>query len=409
MKSWRKYLIIFVCMFAAIGYIYVKPCKAASAEVTISAESAQVTEGNKFFVYITINSETEFSNFETSIVYDDEILEYLGGASVITGDSGFLRISDMNVVDGDTSRKYTLEFKALKVGHSDISFADRAYVYDSLSGNEMSVSSSNLTVNIKAPVTASDNARLKSLNISPSEMVPAFEAGITEYSTAVSSDVQQLVITALPEDPKASISISGNDLLKEGENKVIVSVLAESGNVIEYNIKVTKEAGTGDPSEEAPVTPLPEHRSFEVTNQDGIKYAVYNGKYMLLEPEDTVEIPEGYKQGRLILSGVTVTAYIPEKNEASEFILLYAQNEYGEAGFYLYDRIEKTMQRYVPESLVINQEGNTGEDADTLTEEYNANLTKAAIVIALLAAFSVLMTIVAIHLALKKKRHKRSK
>jgi hypothetical protein len=408
MRSRKQYFTIFFLLFLVGAFIPAQRCQAASAEVTISADATQVTVGDKFFVYIYINSSAEFGNFETNVIYDQDILEYQSGASVITGGDGFLKVSDMNVLNGDTSRKYTLEFTALKVGYCDIDFSGRVIVYDP-EQNEMSVSSTGLTINVKAPETASTNAKLKSLTISPSTLTPTFDPEVTDYTTTVSSDTDTLFISAIPQDIKSTVSMKGNDLLKEGENKVIVSVLAESGNIIEYTINVTKEAAAGqDSTGEAVVTPAVTQNSFELTMVDGVIYAVYSGRYTILEPDSSVEIPEGYKAGSLVLSGITVPAFIPIDNEESEFILLYAMNEQKEAGFYQYDRVEKTLQRYVPDSMIINQSGSAdGNDSDK-TKEYKTNLTKAAVAIAILAAFSALMGIIITRLLLKSKGQKRN-
>lgn len=403
MKKLTKYLTIWLVLLLTGVILPARTCFAASAEVTIGADSAEITVGDQFFVYIYIDSAEEFGNFEANITYDTDILEYQEGASVISGGDGFLKISDMDVLNGDTARKYTLKFNALKAGYCDIAFSGRAIVYD-LNQNEMSVSRSGMTIHVKAPVTASTNANLKSLNINPSTLTPTFDPGITEYSAIVSYDTDTLIVTAIPEDTKATVSIKGNELLKEGENKVIVSVLAESGNIIEYNINVTKEAA---PPETTPgaITAIPSETedAFALLEQDGMIYAVYNGKYTILEPDSSVVIPEGYKKGSLILSGISVTAFLPIDNEESEFILLYAMNGQQETGFYQYDRIEKTMQRYIPDSLVINTSGDGPEDESILEREYRGNMTKAVVVIALLAALSAIMTIITIRLLLKSK------
>lgn len=406
MRIRKQFLTIFLILLVVAAYIPAQRCQAASAEVTIDADATQVTVGDKFFVYIYINSTAEFGNFETNVTYDQDILEYQSGAPVITGGDGYLKISDMNVLNGDTFRKYTLEFTALKVGYCDIAFSGRVIVYDP-DQNEMSVSNSGLTINVKATATASDNAALKTLTISPTTLTPAFDPNVTEYSTTVSSDTDTLVVSAIPEDLKSTVSIKGNDLLKEGENKVIVSVLAESGNVIEYTINVTKEAAQEQmPTGEAAVTPAITQNSFTLTSENGVVYAVYNGRYTILEPDSSVAIPEGYKEGTLILSGIRVTAFIPVNNEESEFILLYTMNEQQEAGFYQYDRVEKTLQRYVPGSMIINQSGSTAGDGSDKAE-HNADLTKAAIAIAILAVFSAFMGIVITRLLLKSRGQKR--
>jgi hypothetical protein len=184
-------------------------------------------------------------------------------------------------------------------------------------------------------------------------------------------------------------------------------VLAESGDIIKYNINVFREYAQATPTPAAVISPGATQSTFEIKEIDGVKYAVYSGRYTLIEPDNTVVIPEGYKQGSLIISGISIPAYLPIDNEESEFVLIYARNEFGDAGFYQYDRIEKTLQRYLPDSMIINGDnGNNSSLENSKTDEYNANLSKAAVAIALLSALSVLLIFIAVRLFMKLKGYK---
>lgn len=408
MRKAGKY--IGTILFALLAGIFftTKPVQAASAEIEIAADTKEVTAGDDFFVYVRITSDTMFGDFEANLTYDDELIEYTKGPSAITGSSGFLKISDFGLAEGDTNRKYTLKFHATKPGTVEISFSGRAMVYDFETSDEMSVSSNVLIMEVKAAATASDNACLKSLKISPAQLTPEFNKTVYEYTTEVASDVSKLVIDALPEDEKATVKITGNDLLKEGENKIIVTVLAESGDVIEYTIKVMRAiAPEGETSEEPTIAPGKSQSLFEVVHLDGEIYAVYSGKYKLVTPGSDVAIPEGYVKGEAILSDISVTAYFPEENMDSDFYLIYAENEFGEQDFYLYDKVEKTMQRYAPENFKGSSHAADTEDKDSMqAKKYRANLTKAAVVIAILAALSASLCIALIRLYMKRKGSK---
>lgn len=406
MRRIEKYIGILLFTLLVSFIITAKPAQAASAEIEISADSNQVTVGEDFFVYIRINSDTMFGDFEANLTYDDEVLEYIDGASVITGSSGYLKISDFGLAEGSTNRKYTMKFHALKQGDVEIAFSGRAMVYDFETDDEMSVSSNVLTINVKAVQTASDNAYLKSLKMSPSGLVPEFDKNVFEYAMEVGSDVEKLIINALPEDEKATVTISGNDLLKEGENKIIITVLAESGAVIEYSINVMKEFASDEVTEEEPtITPGKTQSLFEVVRMDGYIYAIYSGKYKLIEPGSDVAIPKGYRQDTVILSDVAIKAYFLENDKngiANDFFLIYAENEYGEKGFYQYDRIEKTLQRYVPTNT--DWDNTNSDDKDIMqAQEYRANLTKAAVVIAVLASLCAVLLFAVIRLYMKQR------
>lgn len=380
---------------------------AASAEIELSTDLSEVTVGDDVYVYLRITSDVMFGDFESNLTYDDDILEYREGASVITGSSGFLRISDFGSSEETTNRKYTMMFRAISTGTTEISFPGRAMVYSHDTGDEMPVSSNVLSIKVKAAQTASDNASLKNLKISPVDLTPEFKNDVYEYGSSVGSDITQLVINAVPEDSKAVVSISGNDLLKEGENKVIVKVTAETGSVKEYIINVYREFASEDESQEPTIAPGKTQSVFEVVKIGGEVFAIYNGRYKIVLPASDVKIPSGYIKTKAIISDVSIDAYYPENDMENDFFLIYAENGLGEKGFYSYDRIEKTLQRFVENKKSTGNVVVTDNDEVMNSKQYKENLTKAGIVIAVLAVICAVLIVGFIRMYLKKSGGKR--
>lgn len=382
---------------------------AASAEIELSTDSSEVIVGDDVYVYLRITSDVMFGNFETNLTYDDDILEYREGASVITGSSGFLRISDFESSEESTNRKYTMMFRAISTGTTEISFPGRAMVYSYDTGDEMPVSSNTLSIKVKAAETASDNASLKSLKVSPAELTPEFNNDIYKYEASVGSDITQMVINAVPEDSKAVVSITGNDLLKEGENNVVVKVTAETGAVKEYNISVYREIASEDDDQEPTIEPSKSQSVFEVVKISGEVFAIYNGRYKIVSPASDVMIPSGYIKTKAIISDVSIDAYYPENDMENDFFLIYAENGLGDKGFYSYDRIEKTLQRFVEDKKAIGNIVVPEADDVMTSKQYKENLTKAGIVIAVLTIACAALIIGLIHLYLKKNNKKSSR
>lgn len=398
-----KWITVFLFLvLTGMGFM-TRPCYAASAVVELTSDSSSVTLGDDIFVYLKINSTTSFGDFEANISYDENILQYKKGPSTVTGGNGFLKVSDMGVSEGANTRKYTLKFRALKKGTCKISFSGSATVYEFESGNEMSVSANVLNVTVVPKKTASGNANLKELKISPSKLTPAFDKSIHEYSTQVDYETQQLIVNAIAENENATVSISGNDSLKVGQNKVIVSVLSESGAIIEYTINVKREdkANLVTPL----VSPTPEagsEETFETVIIDGEIYAVFSGKYKLIIPDDDIQIPKGYIATTINLNGNEVTAYAPQNDPAAEVLLLFAENESGEKSFYYFDRVEKTMLRYSNETLNTSDDTASNEE-NVKAEQYRNRLNIAIVTIIVLTGIIILLTIVAIRFYLKQK------
>lgn len=87
---------------------------------------------------------------------------------------------------------------------------------------------------------SSDNT-LKSLSVSKGNLYPAFDPNSTTYSITVDNDVTSIDVSALANDEKASVSISGNTNLREGMNTIQVKVTAENESVKTYTINVNRK------------------------------------------------------------------------------------------------------------------------------------------------------------------------
>ena len=92
--------------------------------------------------------------------------------------------------------------------------------------------------------TNKNNANLSKLQINQEGLTPNFNKDKTNYCVTVSDKVGELKITAEPEDLNAKVSIVGNTELKNGDNKIDITVTAQNGNKKVYTIIVTK---TSDP------------------------------------------------------------------------------------------------------------------------------------------------------------------
>lgn len=92
--------------------------------------------------------------------------------------------------------------------------------------------------------TNKNNANLSKLQINQEGLTPNFNKDKTNYCVTVSDKVDELKITAEPEDLNAKVSIVGNTELKNGDNKIDITVTAQNGSKKVYTIIVTK---TSDP------------------------------------------------------------------------------------------------------------------------------------------------------------------
>lgn len=86
----------------------------------------------------------------------------------------------------------------------------------------------------------SENANLKNLSLDGIDIAPEFKYYTTEYTAVVGLNVDEITVIAEAEDSEATVTITGNRELQEGENIITITVEAEAGNTKTYTIVVTK-------------------------------------------------------------------------------------------------------------------------------------------------------------------------
>lgn len=111
-------------------------------------------------------------------------------------------------------------------------------------GSTAYVSSQYLTT--EKPEDKSKNSALKELTLLQGTLTPEFSKDVTEYTVQVGTDVTELQLDAIPEDEKAKVTVDGNTDLKDGENKVTITVTAEDESTTVYTLTVNKTDETKD-------------------------------------------------------------------------------------------------------------------------------------------------------------------
>ena len=248
--------------------------------------------------------------------------------------------------DNTTSFSYTLTFKTLQAGNTGITVANYEVYDKDLQAMTMShVGSSSVKVTPLA--TYSSEAALSSLQISPGELTPAFSPDVTSYTANVAGDVDKIAVSAAPKDSKAKVVINGSSDLKVGENTVVCKVTAEDGQTVKnYTITVTKAEGPLEP--EAPVVGdlTATVGDQQLSCSPYVSIHVTEKSVVILAPDDTVVIPEGFAESTIELEGRQVTGWVWASDPEQRYCVFYGMNWNGEKGLYRYDIGEKTIQRY---------------------------------------------------------------
>lgn len=436
MKQWMKKIgVVVIAITVCFAFVTVIPqyVYADSANVSIAVSNTSVKVGDSVTVTISVSSGSPLGSYSMAVTYNSSVLEYTGGSG--NGGGGTVLIAGYG--DGSATRlSATLNFRAIANGSSTVATSGgEAYGWDE---SILNISHAGVTVNVstpapstsattapstgensstEAPSTSSNvDTTLKSLEISPGTLEPAFQSTITNYTVSLPEDTTSIVISAVANNPNAKVTVSHNDDLEPGANKTYIVVTAEDGTQRTYVLNVN----CGDVEEEdEPIeingtayaiaaeadmenVTIPEGYSkaeasygektislyqsangllqiiyllngagegqwftYNAETQEFspyIEFLAAENRYIILNAPEEVAIPEGYGAIEIEIQSVTVTAY--EKTGNAEFVLVYATNLYNDAGFYEYDTVESTFQRFVEQEQTVEA---TTEEA--VTEE----------------------------------------
>ena len=418
-----KVIIIVLILLSTVLMPY-SICEAASASITLSTDKTSVTTGEEITVSLQLSSEALIGDFEAYVTYNDDVLEYKNDSSRIAGGDGLLKISDRNVSGEEFSRKYVIIFHALKVGSSDIAMKDSPNIYEYDSGIEMSVSSNSISIHVSAEKTASSNTNLKSLKINPGTLEPKFDSDITEYTTQADKSTDKIIVSAVPEDDTSVIDLKGNDKLVDGSNEITITVKAKSGHKKKYTIKAVKEkqelVDTQEETVEETLETIEEgfvedfilnssiveiNAITAISSEDGIY--IQNGyRYQIMPILDETIIPKGYIKTSLVINEIVTDAYTPQSDLESDYLLLYASNDNGDVGFYQYDRVENTIQRFNEKQTIDTNNKVVMTNEILHSEDYKNRITTMGILIGILAAIVISMSLALLHIYTKSREPK---
>ena len=304
---------------------------AQTAHVSISSASANV--GDEVTITITASSDVKIELCDLRINYDSSILQYVKGFDAGGGGTG--RLISPNATSFD------VVFKTINPGTATIS-VDKSTSYTSSADEDyMSLTTSSGSVNVKAPASYSSDNTLKSLQISPGTLSPAFSPDRTTYNATVDADVTELVVSAAANDSAAKISISGR--MDPGSNTTTITVTAEDGSVKKYIIYTTRlEDGQEATTEAESKTEAVTEDVSQTVNNDGT-VTIDGRKYSVVKDYSGITIPDGYQEIDYDYNGQKINAV---KGIKTGLILMYLESEDGKGGFYIYDETAKTFSPY---------------------------------------------------------------
>lgn len=311
---------IFIMGISLVPAYYAK----ADEQVSVSISSASGTVGSEVTVTVTISADKDIDGATINVSYDNSIIRPVDKAN-----SGVVMFSALEMTS-DSTVSISQKFEIIAAGTTTLSVAGDAKI--SVNGEPATVSSSSSgKVTAKAPANYSSDNTLKSLQISPGTLSPAFSPDRTTYNATVDADVTELVVSAAANDSAAKISISGRRM-DPGSNTTTITVTAEDGSVNKYIIYTTRLEDGQKATTEAE----------SKTENDGT-VTIDGRKYSVVKDYSGITIPDGYQEIDYDYNGQKINAV---KGIKTGLILMYLESEDGKGGFYIYDETAKTFSPY---------------------------------------------------------------
>lgn len=256
--SYVKMLVLVCIYILAFCYLFYNSKATSMATVYLSSNKITIEKGEEIEIALLMEN-AKTAAYDINMYFDNTKLEYISGpenTNIIENriiSVWYDQAGGNEAKDGELA-KYV--FKAKEEGKS--AFYIQGEFYDSL-GNlidtnfkEMQVqigkeetnlsqvyqknqiNQINETNNFDVSNNANENidianTNLETLAIENVLLYPPFDTNITHYDVEVSNETSKLNILAIPENEMASVQITGNGDLKEGENLIKITVIAQNG------------------------------------------------------------------------------------------------------------------------------------------------------------------------------------
>lgn len=341
--------LLIICMCAVMAFVN-KTDILAAGTARVSIGSASGTVGDTVSIDVSISASSGIGGATIYVSYDPSILALSGSSS----NSGTAMVSFMDESTASSQSK-TITFKIIGAGTSSLNVIGDSKVID-IDMQACSISKSLGSVTASAPASYSSDNTLSSLQISPGVLSPAFSPDVTTYTTSVGADCASLTVSAVPNDSKATVSVSGKRM-DPGFNTTTITVTAENGSKRTYTIKTTKETNsasnennqaTGSDSSNGSTDnnniPDVQDPNSEAIQEPNI--TVDNAEYKIVSANDEHPLPDGYTPTEYDYNGTKVSAGVGIDTGVT-IVYLESTDGKGESGYYVYDSVRKTFSPFV--------------------------------------------------------------
>lgn len=231
-------VLVLILSFSVVGVTSQNKAYAKEAQIYLEIPDS-VKKENEFTVRVILNSDVNLYSIDAYLSYSTDTLEFIPDSAFVSGTDGVLELKDIYGEETKTA-EYDLTFKALETGAAEVALTEVYLIdYTDLDYIEVSPSSKKFEIGVNRQVA--EDARLMDLIAAPGEMTDEFSPDQLDYEMHVGLEVETIGISAIPMNEDSVVGLEMPEKLKEGENLVVITVTALSGNVNTYTIKVIRQ------------------------------------------------------------------------------------------------------------------------------------------------------------------------
>lgn len=329
---------------------------AAGANITIHTKNTTVAEGDTVYLLITVESSQGISGFEGYFPYDNRVLQFQTGGSVVYGNDDEFRIVDVERNGTEKQIKYSVKFRARHEGNTTITLKKPYNVFGKDTSEKLSVSYNTLTIVVK---------KKESGNHTPAP-------------TADAQKLQENQPSAPTESPSPSPSATPK---KKKKKKAKATAVPEETPVVPEKVQKVPKSGV------------------HAVNSKNNVIVYGSASIEIMEPE-AEQIPQGFGKTELDLDGQTVPAYALESNTEHTYVLLYGKSGDQER-FYLYDKEQDSLLPY--DQVRAWYRSNTDGIVSEKESQAELRAKRLQYVVGILLAFCALMLLAVVSLFMKYK------
>lgn len=220
--------------------------------VYLQVANTEIKNGDEFSFTINL-ANIHISAFDIQIYFNNELLEYISGPENTNVVGSKIITVWYDETGGENPKqncelvKYTFKVKEIENEYiairGEFYNAEGIQVQSFTDGIEMIANKETQTemidISEESEVT-SNNSKLKNLRFNHEGITPVFSPDITEYYF-LTEDLSTLEVTAIPENTKSEVDVTGNTNFQEGLNTIQINVTSpDKTSKTQYTIWVTK-------------------------------------------------------------------------------------------------------------------------------------------------------------------------